>query len=153
MLAALCLVTMHAAIITAATAPGRERNLSKIPMRQHHGPSVGPLHRLRPRLIQAAVIEAIAPCRMRHTNHPKFAGHVRGMALKRTAIPSTSEPVNSGRGFAPPRAKRDSRVAEPPNALPARHGGRRAPHSEADAMRCNRLLEWIRVNSVTKRGD
>lgn len=144
---------MPAAIIIAATAPDRECNLSKIPMRQHHGPSVGPLHRLRPRLIQAAMIEAIAPCRMRHTNHPKFAATFVEWLFKRTTIPSTSEPVNSGRGFAPPRAKRDSRVAEPPNALPARHGAHRAPHSEADAMRCNRLLEWIRVNSVTKRGD
>ena len=109
---------MPAAIIIAATAPDRECNLSKIPMRQHHGPSVGPLHRLRPRLIQAAVIEAIAPCRMRHTNHPKFAGHVRGMALQANRYTFNIGASQLGQRF-----------------------------------RSYRLLEWIRVNSVTKRGD
>jgi len=82
------------------------------------------------------MIEAIAPCRMRHTNHPKFAATFVEWLFKRNRytfnIRSQSTRAEVSLLLAP---KRDSRVAEPPNALPARHGAHRAPHSEADAMR------------------
>ncbi len=143
--AAVCPVTIMAAIITAATAPVRKRNLSKIPMCQHHGPSVGPLHRPRPRLIQAAVNEAIASCRIRHFRHPNFPSPVCGTAVR--IQPYT---FNIGASQLWQRFRSSARQARLPGGggaecAPGAPWGASSPQSEADAMRCNTLLQWIRA--------